>query len=68
MIKKMTKGILSTVGHDKIQGHYQGGDRKFFNCGKRGHLSRRCHQLSKDDGRGKANFVFLAACENPEHQ
>ena len=67
VIKKITKCIVSAVGHGNIQGHYQGNNRKCFNCGKRGHLSRRCHQPRKDDSRGKDNFV-LFACENPEHQ
>uniref|UniRef100_M4BE92 RxLR effector candidate protein n=1 Tax=Hyaloperonospora arabidopsidis (strain Emoy2) TaxID=559515 RepID=M4BE92_HYAAE len=62
---KMMKGIVSAVVHRKIQGHYQGDDRKCFNYSKRGHLSRRCYQSRKDDGRWKANFV-LAACKNLE--
>nr|CCA18617.1 copialike retrotransposable element putative [Albugo laibachii Nc14] len=67
VVKKMTKGIVSAVGHGKIQGHSQGVDRKCSNCGNRGHLARKCHQAKKEDGRGKANFV-LAACENSKRQ
>nr|CCA20947.1 conserved hypothetical protein [Albugo laibachii Nc14] len=31
VVKIMTKGIVSAVKHGKVQGHYQGEDRKCFN-------------------------------------
>ncbi|KAL0585397.1 hypothetical protein ABG067_004929 [Albugo candida] len=52
-VKKMVKGIVSAKGHDKVQGHSQGEDRKCFNCRKRRNLARRCHRPKKDDGRGE---------------